>query len=155
MAPKTGSSSPEAVPDRTISPLISIALFVMPLLAIAPRKTTIALSPLIPLILTAPFSSRARYYLRVITFFWGLGVCSLWGVVSGMVIGLVKPSWRRNIQWLVARSFYRLVSPLVGIEFVIEGEEHLADAQKGVPHVLIGNHQSMVRASSRVFSSFF
>lgn len=134
--------------DKTAPPLLALSLAFMPVaasLALAPRKTTVALSPLLVLFALGPFSPRARYYLRCVAFLGGLAACSVWGVVSALVVAVLRPSWRRNIQWLVARSFYRLVGPVVGIEFVIEGEEHLAKANQGIPHVLIGNHQSMAR----------
>lgn len=100
---------------------------------------------LLPLLLSSPFSSRSRYYLRMIAFLFGLAVGSITGVVAGLGVSIVRPSWRKNIQWLVARTFYRLVSPLIGWEFVVEGEEFLEPCYRGESHVLVGNHQSMVR----------
>lgn len=53
---------------------------------------------------------------------------------------------RFNINYIVARSFYHLASPLVGIRIKVEGEEHLRMLSKGRSGrgqsvVLIGNHQ--------------
>lgn len=106
-------------------------------------STTLALI-LMPLLASSPFSSRSRYYLRMISFIFGLLVGSLTGVLSGIAVSVVKPGWRKNVQWLVARTFYYLVSPLIGWEFVVEGEEYLAGCYKGESNVLVGNHQSMI-----------
>ncbi len=53
---------------------------------------------------------------------------------------------RLNINYLTARSFYYICSPLIGIKLDVEGEEHLTSlltAKDGKPQsaVLIGNHQ--------------
>ncbi len=53
---------------------------------------------------------------------------------------------RLNINYLTARSFYYICSPLVGIRLEVDGEEHLTSlltARNGAPQsaVLIGNHQ--------------
>ncbi|MBW0462127.1 hypothetical protein O181_001842 [Austropuccinia psidii MF-1] len=71
-------------------------------------------------------------------------VGSLTGVVAGLIVPIFSSSWRKNIQWLVARTFYHLVSPIIGWEFVVEGEERLDACYLGQSHVLVGNHQSMV-----------
>ncbi|EGG04156.1 uncharacterized protein MELLADRAFT_56751 [Melampsora larici-populina 98AG31] len=96
------------------------------------------------LLASSLFSSRSRYYLRMISFVFGLFVGSLTGVVSGIIVSLVNPDWRKNIQWLVARTFYGLVSPLIGWEFIVEGEEYLNGCYNGESNVLVGNHQSMI-----------
>ncbi|KAG0147640.1 hypothetical protein CROQUDRAFT_42450 [Cronartium quercuum f. sp. fusiforme G11] len=108
-----------------------------------PSGTTIGLI-LLPLLISSPFSLRARYYLRMIAFVFGLAVGSVTGVVAGIGVSIIQPSWRKNIQWLVARTFYNLVSPLIGWDFVVEGEEFLEPCYRGESHVLVGNHQSMI-----------
>lgn len=75
------------------------------------------------------------------------------GVLAGIGVSFIRPSWRKNIQWLVARTFYGLVGPLIGWEFVVEGEDHLQACYRGESHVLVGNHQSMVRTLSSSSSS--
>ncbi|KAH9816409.1 hypothetical protein DFH28DRAFT_927184 [Melampsora americana] len=108
-------------------------------------KPSITLSLIMAsLLATSTFSSRSRYYLRMISFIFGLLIGSLTGVVSGIVVSVLNPAWRKNIQWLVARTFYNLVSPLIGWEFVVEGEEFLDSCYKGESNVLVGNHQSMI-----------
>lgn len=58
-----------------------------------------------------------------------------------------KLTWQRlNINYFVARSFYHVCSPLVGIKLEVEGEEHLSALVsgregKGQSAVLVGNHQ--------------
>lgn len=124
------------------------------------RTTTTAL--LLCLLISSRFSPRTRYYLRMIAFLLGLAVGSMTGVLAGIGVSFIRPSWRKNIQWLVARTFYGLVGPLIGWEFVVEGEDHLQACYRGESHVLVGNHQSMVRtlsssssSSSLISNSFF
>lgn len=74
----------------------------------------------------------------------GLAIGSITGVLAGLIVPIVRPSWRKNIQWLVARTFYNLVGPVIGWEFVVEGEESLEPCYRGQSHVLVGNHQSMI-----------
>ncbi|WAQ93078.1 hypothetical protein PtA15_18A135 [Puccinia triticina] len=90
-----------------------------------------------PLLLSSPFSTRSRYYLRMVVYVIGLAVGSFTGVVAGLLVPVVRPSWRKNIQWLVARTFYNLVGPLIGWDFIVEGEEFLEPCYRGQSHVLI------------------
>jgi len=106
-------------------------------------KTTLGLI-LGPLLISSPFSNRSRYYLRMVAYVIGLAIGSLTGVVAGLIVPLVRPSWRKNIQWLVARTFYNLVSPVIGWDFIVEGEEFLEPCYRGESHVLLGNHQSVI-----------
>lgn len=99
---------------------------------------------LAPLVLSSPFSARSRYYLRLVAYFVGLSVGSITGVLAGLIVPIVQPSWRRNIQWLVARTFYGLLRPVIGWQFVIEGEEWLEPCYHGKSHIIVGNHQSMI-----------
>jgi lysophosphatidate acyltransferase len=53
-----------------------------------------------------------------------------------------------NINYLTARTFYYLCSPLIGIKLEVEGYEHLEEVlgksrrgEKGGCAVLVGNHQ--------------
>ncbi|CDO73829.1 hypothetical protein BN946_scf185015.g158 [Trametes cinnabarina] len=79
-----------------------------------------------------------RYYVRIGLFLSTLGVCSLWGVICSIGLGLVGR--RFDTFYVVARSFYHLASRAVGIKLVVEGEEYLETR----PAVLVGNHQSML-----------
>ncbi|KAH9855043.1 1-acylglycerol-3-phosphate O [Lenzites betulinus] len=78
-----------------------------------------------------------RYYVRLGLFLSTLGVCSVWGVICAIGMGLAGR--RFDVFYVIARSFYYLTSPVVGVRLVVEGEEYL-DTR---PAVLIGNHQSM------------
>jgi hypothetical protein len=54
---------------------------------------------------------------------------------------------RLNINFLTARSFYYLCSPLIGVTLEVEGREHLEQLNSGAggkSAVLVGNHQSFV-----------
>lgn len=86
----------------------------------------------------SPRSQRLRFYLNSFIYVAGLGICSVWGIFVSIFLSLV-PGQRLNINKVVARSFWRLTSPLVGIKFVVEGEEHFAQAR---PAVVVGNHQT-------------
>ncbi|SNX88112.1 related to SLC1 - 1-acyl-sn-gylcerol-3-phosphate acyltransferase [Melanopsichium pennsylvanicum] len=90
------------------------------------------------LVLISPRSQRLRFYLNTAIYIAGLGICSVWGIVVSLLLSVV-PSQRLNINKVVARSFWRLTSPLVGINFVVEGEHHFAQAR---PAVVVGNHQT-------------
>ena len=53
---------------------------------------------------------------------------------------------RLNINYLVARSFYYVCSPLIGIKLEVEGEEHLSNllharGGRSQSAILVGNHQ--------------
>ncbi|KAJ9110506.1 hypothetical protein QFC22_006727 [Naganishia vaughanmartiniae] len=59
--------------------------------------------------------------------------------------------YRLNINYLTARSFYYLCSPLVGVKIEVEGREYLDEVlakakrgEKGGSAVLVGNHQSFM-----------
>ena len=80
----------------------------------------------------------ARYYVRVGLYLSTLGVCSIWGVICSIGMGLTGR--RFDVFYVVARSFYHLASRVIGIRLVVEGEEYL-DTR---PSVLVGNHQSML-----------
>ncbi|KAI0776154.1 hypothetical protein BD413DRAFT_470142 [Trametes elegans] len=80
----------------------------------------------------------ARYYVRIGLYLSTLGVCSVWGVICSIGMGLVGR--RFDVFYVVARSFYFLASRAVGIYLVVEGEEYLETR----PSVLVGNHQSMI-----------
>lgn len=56
-------------------------------------------------------------------------------------IGMTLIGRRFDINWVVARSFYAVVSRALDIRFEVEGEEHL---QRNGASVLMGNHQSML-----------
>ncbi|RDX53790.1 1-acylglycerol-3-phosphate O [Lentinus brumalis] len=80
----------------------------------------------------------ARYYVRIGLYLSTLGVCSIWGVICSIGMGLAGR--RFDVFYVVARSFYHLASRVVGIRLVVEGEEYLETR----PSVLVGNHQSML-----------
>lgn len=83
-------------------------------------------------------SPVARYYVRLGLYLSTLGVFSVWGAV--VAVGLNIAGDKFNTNWVVARSFYGLVSRMFDIHLVLEGEEHL-DTR---PSILVGNHQSML-----------
>jgi len=47
----------------------------------------------------------------------------------------------KDINYIVARTFYAIVAPLVGWRMTVEGQEHLDNNQ---PAVVLGNHQTMI-----------
>lgn len=100
----------------------------------------------VSLILT-PFPSfqrRSKYYLRLGTYLGcmvAVAYCAMFAAAGMSLIGM-----RFDVQWVVARSFYGVVSWVMGlkIEFVKDkdgktGEEYLATK----PAVLMMNHQSV------------
>ncbi|WVR03265.1 hypothetical protein IAU60_000256 [Kwoniella sp. DSM 27419] len=90
---------------------------------------------------------RARFYFNLTLYVSTLAANSVWGVVVSILA--TAAGQRLNINYLVARSFYRTCSPQIGVTFNVEGEEHLAGlltARGGKPQsaVLVGNHQSFL-----------
>ncbi|KAI9000725.1 1-acylglycerol-3-phosphate O [Trametes punicea] len=80
----------------------------------------------------------ARYYIRIGLYLSTLGVCSVWGVICSIGMGLAGR--RFDVFYVVARSFYHLASRALDIRLTVEGEEYLETR----PSVLVGNHQSML-----------
>ncbi|WVQ85206.1 hypothetical protein IAT38_007371 [Cryptococcus sp. DSM 104549] len=90
---------------------------------------------------------RARFYFHLILYVSTLGLASVWGVIVSILA--TAAGQRLNINYFVARSFYLVSSPLVGIRFEVEGEEHLerlltARDGKQQSAVVLGNHQSFL-----------
>ncbi|KAL7420334.1 1-acylglycerol-3-phosphate O-acyltransferase [Cryptotrichosporon argae] len=90
---------------------------------------------------------RARFAFHLSLYITTLGALSVWGVLVSVLASVAGQ--RLNINYYVARSFYYVCHPLVGIPFDVEGEEHLQSllvARDGKPQsaVLIGNHQSFL-----------
>lgn len=94
-------------------------------------------SALALLALLSPRSQKARFYLNLVLYVGSLGVCSVWGVVVSILMGLVGQ--RLNVNYIVARSFYLLAGTLTGVKFQVTGEENF---EKARPGVLVGNHQT-------------
>lgn len=110
----------------------------MSLLASIIKPLVYASVPLFALKTFADASPIARYYVRVGLFLSTLGVCSVWGVVCSIGMGLTGN--RFDVFYVVARTFYHLCSRMIGIRLIVEGEEYLETR----PSVLVGNHQSML-----------
>ena len=100
--------------------------------------TTIPIS-LVLLKIVAAYSPRTRFYVNVSLYVLSLGFCSLWGVVLSIVMSII-PGQRYNINRIVARSFYRIVSVLMNSQVKVEGAENL----EKTPAVILGNHQSLM-----------
>ncbi|KAJ9477277.1 1-acyl-sn-glycerol-3-phosphate acyltransferase [Pseudozyma hubeiensis] len=100
--------------------------------------STLTAGALLLLALVSPRSQKVRFYLNSLIYIAGLATCSVWGIFVSIFLSLV-PGQRLNINKVVARSFWRLTAPLVGIRFIVEGEEHFASA---TPAVVVGNHQT-------------
>ncbi|KAJ9115358.1 hypothetical protein QFC24_006973 [Naganishia onofrii] len=98
---------------------------------------------------TRPGLRKARLALHLGVYVGTLAVCSCLGVVYSVVLSLIGQ--RLNINYLTARSFYYLCSPLVGVKIEVEGREYLDEVlakakrgEKGGSAVLVGNHQSFM-----------
>lgn len=83
-------------------------------------------------------SPIVKYYVRLTTYLSTLGVLSIWGVLVS--VGMTAMGNRFDINYVVARSFYHVCGPLLGIDFVVEGEEYTSTPSA----VYIGNHQTML-----------
>ncbi|GHJ88009.1 hypothetical protein NliqN6_4411 [Naganishia liquefaciens] len=98
---------------------------------------------------TAPALRKARFVVHLGCYVGALAVCSWLGVVYSVLLTIVGQ--RLNINYLTARTFCYLCSPLIGIRLEVEGEEHLEAVlgkskrgEKGGCAVLVGNHQSFM-----------
>lgn len=78
----------------------------------------------------------AGFYGRVLASFACLIACAWYGVVASAGLRLI--GYGGLSQWTVARSFKWTMRYATGVEFVVQGEEHL----KTRPAVFIGNHQT-------------
>ncbi|KAH9948783.1 1-acylglycerol-3-phosphate O [Amylocystis lapponica] len=94
--------------------------------------------PVVALHTLSKSSPITRYYVRLALYLSTISVCSVWGVVCAVTMSLV--GHRLDVNYVIARSFYFLTSRMLGVRFVVEGEEHLETR----PAVLVGNHQSMM-----------
>lgn len=79
-----------------------------------------------------------RYYWRVSVFLGSLAIVSICGTV--MAVGMTLVGRRHDVNFVVARTFYALVSRALDLEVLVEGEEYLQTQ----PAVMVGNHQSML-----------
>ncbi|CED83473.1 1-acylglycerol-3-phosphate o-acyltransferase [Phaffia rhodozyma] len=85
-------------------------------------------------------SQKARYYINLSIYTLCLLTTS--AVAIGISLTLTLFGQRLNTNYWVARTFYKLTSPILGIKIEIEGREHLEN--NGGPAVLVGNHQSFM-----------
>lgn len=83
-------------------------------------------------------SPAGRYYWRVSVFLGSLAIVSTWGIV--VAVGMTLAGRRHDVNYVVARTFYNLVSRVLELEVEVEGEEYLQIQ----PAVIVGNHQSML-----------
>lgn len=83
-------------------------------------------------------SPVGRYYWRASIFLGSLVVVSTWGIV--VAVGMTLIGRRHDVNYVVARTFYNLVSRVLEIKVEVEGEEYLQTR----PAVMVGNHQSML-----------
>lgn len=83
-------------------------------------------------------SPVGRYYWRISIFLGSLAVVSAWGIV--VAVGMTLVGRRYDVNYVVARTFYNLVSHALELKVEIEGEEYLQTR----PAVMVGNHQSML-----------
>jgi len=93
----------------------------------------------IGILMLSTFFPRLRFYVRLSSFLAGLLTTAAWGVFTSLFMGIIGR--RSDAFWVVARSFYNLVGPVVGVRFTISGAEHLDKSAH--PAVIVGNHQSI------------
>lgn len=94
------------------------------------------LSLIMVLTLLGRVSKTCRFFARILTAYVLLVTVAAYGVVASAVLRLVG---RASIaQWATARAFAFIGCPIMGVEFIIEGEEKLLTR----PAVFVSNHQS-------------
>lgn len=82
--------------------------------------------------------STAGFAARVLISFACLTLCACYGVVASIVLRCV--GYGGLSQWTTARAFKYVMKWAAGVEFVVQGREHLESR----PCVIIGNHQTYV-----------
>ncbi|CAA7259911.1 unnamed protein product [Cyclocybe aegerita] len=95
----------------------------------------------LPLILArqiAVSNSPGRYYARVVVYVSTLMTVASCSIVAAAGMSIVGRA--SDVNHLVARVFYHLISRALDLEVVVEGEENL----QSQPAVLMANHQSML-----------
>lgn len=129
---------PSRIATHPCSSLIHLvtALASLSMAVLSKSLSTLTAGALLLLALVSPRSQKLRFYLNSLIYIAGLGICSVWGIFVSIFLSLV-PGQRLNINRVVARSFWRITSPLVGVKFIVSGEEHFAS-----PAVVVGNHQT-------------
>lgn len=115
-------------------------------------------------LLAAPKSTPSRILKLVLhtsIYTTGLAFNSLVGVVSGLAALVGGDRYRQQISWLVARSFYYTVTPLVGWKFNVIGEEKFEpftnpDDSKRQSSIMVSNHQTAldILFLGRIFPKF-
>jgi lysophosphatidate acyltransferase len=83
-------------------------------------------------------SPLIRYHIHNVLFVCTLSFCSALGFSVALPLSLVGR--RYDVNYVVARTFYTIFSRLVGLEIIVDGEEHLQTR----PCVFVGNHQTML-----------
>ncbi|TXT06060.1 hypothetical protein VHUM_03533 [Vanrija humicola] len=85
---------------------------------------------------------RARFYFNLTIYVTTLASASFWGLLISVIA--TAAGQRYNINYYVARSFYQIAHPLMGLHFDVEGQEHLdglLTARDGKPQsaVIVGS----------------
>jgi len=83
-------------------------------------------------------SHRFSFYSRAALSFGCLIFCAAYGVVASLALRIV--GYGGLSQYTVARAFKWTMWLTTGVEFVVQGEEHLRTR----PAIFIGNHQTYV-----------
>lgn len=78
----------------------------------------------------------AGFYARILSSFACLVFCAWYGVVASVVLRCI--GYGGLSQWTVARCFQWTMRWATGVQFAVQGEEHLVTR----PAVFIGNHQT-------------
>lgn len=82
--------------------------------------------------------ASVRYHFRLVLYFASLLFVA--GCLVPLSIGLTLIGKRYNSNHTAAILFYFIISRLLGMTIVVEGEEHLQTN----PAIFVGNHQSAV-----------
>ncbi|KAI9711566.1 MAG: 1-acylglycerol-3-phosphate O-acyltransferase [Bogoriella megaspora] len=84
----------------------------------------------------APQSRTASFYARFLASWAALLICACYGVLSSGALRIV--GYGGLGQWTTARAFKWTMWYFAGVEFVVQGEEHL----KTRPAIFLSNHQT-------------
>lgn len=79
---------------------------------------------------------KLAFYVRIFISYISLLLCAAYGLVASIFLRL--GGYGQVTQWAAGRSFKWLMWLTTGVEFVVEGKEHL----RVRPAVFVANHQT-------------
>ncbi|KAJ7597707.1 hypothetical protein C8J56DRAFT_772157 [Mycena floridula] len=84
-------------------------------------------------------SPTARYYMRLGIYLGCLTIIATYGALVAATLSILGRKF--DVNYVVARSFYQVASRALGIQVIVEGQEHVDNTK---PAIVMSNHQTML-----------